>query len=165
MVAGVSQHSWPLVDGDRAGEPLHPAAIGLNQDGLAFRLPYFLYKHMAVTGSYAAVLLEADLNATPRQWNPAVDVFGRPKPGITRAQAEAEVLSIAGNLASEHGRSESTRRASVQLQSLETPVGRSFLIVGILAAALVLLSAAGAAVFLPARRAARVNPAHLLKLG
>jgi ABC-type antimicrobial peptide transport system permease subunit len=37
--------------------------------------------------------------------------------------------------------------------------------IAILAAVLILLSAAGAAVFLPARRAARVNPAHLLKLG
>jgi predicted permease len=76
--------------------------------------------------------LEADLNAPPRQWNPAVDVFGRSKPGITRAQAEAEVLSIAGTLASEHGRNESARRSGVQLQSLEKRDGQSILLVGIL---------------------------------
>ena len=76
--------------------------------------------------------IETDLSAPPRQWNPAVDVFGRSKPGITRAQAEAEALSIAGNLASEHGRNESARRSGVQLQSLEQRGGESVLIVAIL---------------------------------
>ena len=35
--------------------------------------------------------IEADVAAADLRWNPSVDVFGRPQPGVTRAQAETEV--------------------------------------------------------------------------
>jgi len=46
---------------------------------------------------YAAI--DSELAAPVRAWNPAVEVLGRLKAGITRAQAEAEIGALASNLA------------------------------------------------------------------
>jgi predicted permease len=61
--------------------------------------------------------IEADLQSA-RPSNPAVDVLGRVAPGVTRAQAEAEVRSIAAALANERPGA-TPRRPPVQFQSLD----------------------------------------------
>ena len=73
--------------------------------------------------------LEADLSAPPPQWNPAVDVFCRPKPGITRAQAESEVRAIVAALTGDRG---VTHRPGVKLESLDEYQRDSILLAAIL---------------------------------
>jgi hypothetical protein len=76
--------------------------------------------------------LEADLSAPPRPSNPAVDVFGRIKPGVTRTQAETEVRAIAVAVASEHGGGGSGRRPEVRLQSLDAYDDDSIVVTAVL---------------------------------
>ena len=61
--------------------------------------------------------IESDLAAADLRWNPAVDVFGRPKPGVTLAQAETEVRSITAALEREHNPGQ--QAATVQVESLD----------------------------------------------
>lgn len=61
---------------------------------------------------YAAI--EEELATPPRAWNPPVEVLGRLNPGITRAQAEAEMGALASSLATE---ALDTRRPSVRLEA------------------------------------------------
>ena len=102
--------------------------------------------------------LEADLTASPRS-NPAVDVFGRIAGGRTRAQAEAEVRTIAAALAGEHRAAGSRRPPTIQLQSIDEIWNRTTIsIVAILmttVGAVVLLACANVTNLLLASAASR----------
>ena len=67
--------------------------------------------------------IEADLAAPSRPWNPAVDVFGRLNPAVTRPQAEAEVRAIAAALAGRNTGGTPGRRPPVELESLDRQEG------------------------------------------
>ena len=62
--------------------------------------------------------LEDNLSPAPSRWNPAVDVFARVKPHITRAHAEGEAATIAAALARMR-QPDGTRRPTIQLQRLD----------------------------------------------
>lgn len=47
--------------------------------------------------------LKSDLEMPARAWNAAVDVYGRLKPGVSRARAETEIDTIASALSLERG--------------------------------------------------------------
>jgi putative ABC transport system permease protein len=67
--------------------------------------------------------LERDLVNPARRWNPAVDVFGRTRPGVTRAQAEAEVGVIAMGLPGAGNGGPAASRPTVALAPVDATVG------------------------------------------
>ena len=98
--------------------------------------------------------IEKDLAAPPRAWNPAVEVLGRLKPGVTRERAEAEVRAIGTALAGRnpgHG-------PSVELEPLDkrdrTAAVAALIVAGIVAL-VVFLACANATNVLLASAAAR----------
>ena len=74
--------------------------------------------------------IESDLAAANLRWNPAVDVFGRPKPGVTRAQAETEVRTITAALEGEHN--PGGQAATVRLESLDQANRTTFAVAAVL---------------------------------
>jgi putative ABC transport system permease protein len=93
--------------------------------------------------------------ATPR-WNPPVEVLGRVKPGVTRAQAESEVSGVAASLAlSANGNA----KAVVQFEPAERPMRRNTAVVVtifvVIVALVVLLACANVTNLLLASAASR----------
>jgi predicted permease len=77
--------------------------------------------------------LERDLVTPERRHNPAVDVFGRTKPGMTRAQVEAEVGVIALGLPGARTGGPAASRPTVALAPVDAPARGTVAITSILA--------------------------------
>lgn len=102
--------------------------------------------------------LEADLAVPRRVWNPAVDVIGRLKPGVTGAHSEAEMRALTTAIAIERGQKASDPATMARLQPVNGDRGDSAVIAAIfmgLVGLLVLLACANVTNVLLANAASR----------